>query len=163
MSIRICISKLIALSILATGLPLAALAAGPALQTLEPGAFREIPQGLDVNVVFVGFSGTTAVDTSAFKAAMPATYRSIHRYPNFYGQRQSTGNRFNFNYTVVNANATYADALFGYLSSAATAKPRTLFQEAYNAEAGRGARQNQRPLPSMPARNRPNAARKHAI
>jgi len=137
MKARIWISKLFALALLATGLPLAAQAAGPALSTLEPGAFREIPQALTVNVVFVGFDGPAAVDPAAFQAALPATYRSIHRYPNFYGQRQSTGNKFNFTYKVVNANAAYADALFGYLSSVATPQPRTLFQDAYNGQPGK--------------------------
>ena len=111
-----------------------AAAAGPGLTTLQPGAFREIAQDLDVNVVFVGFA-SGAVDQAKFLDALPASYRSIHRYQNFYGARQSTGNRFNFRYKIVQADAAYANALFTQLSSIATPKPLTLFQDEYNAQA----------------------------
>jgi hypothetical protein len=82
------IVKFAAVAAAALSLPLAVSAAGPQLQTLEPGSFREIAQNLKVNVVFVGFNGSTAIDSAAFKGALPATYRSINRYPDFYGTRQ---------------------------------------------------------------------------
>jgi hypothetical protein len=107
--------------------------------TLQPGAFREIGQNLTVNVVFVNLapgSGPTRVNDATFTAALPATYRSIHRYQNFYGNKQSTGNRFGFQYQLVHADSAYADALFGYLGSIAAPQPRTLFQDAYNAQPG---------------------------
>ena len=108
-------------------------AAAPDLQTLQPGAFREIAQDLTVNVVFVGFA-PGAIDTAAFLKALPASYRSIHRYPDFYGIRQATGNRFSYRYKPVSADAAYANALFGYLGSIAVAQPTTLFQDQYNAQ-----------------------------
>jgi len=117
----------------AATLPLPTLAAPP-LQTLEPGAFREIQQNLTVNVVFVGFDGATAINTAAVRAALPGGYRPIHRYPDFYGNRQSTGNRFGFSYNIVQADAAYANALFTQLSTLATPQPRTLFQDIYNSQ-----------------------------
>ncbi len=110
-----------------------ASAAPPAFETLEPGAFREIDQALTVNVVFVGFA-SGAIDAAAFLKALPASYRAIHRYPDFYGLRQPTGNRYTYRYNPVFADAAYANALFGYLGSIATAQPTTLFQNDYNAQ-----------------------------
>lgn len=115
-------------------LPGEAVAAGPSLTTLQPGTFREISQDLDVNVVFVGFA-PGSINTASFRSALPASYRSIHRYPNFYGTRQLTGNHFNFRYNIVQADAAFADALFAYMSSIATSQPLTFFQELYNAQA----------------------------
>lgn len=128
------IATLCALTASLLALPSGAAAAGPVLTTLQPGAFREIPQDLDVNVVFVGFA-PGAIDVAKFQADLPASYRSIHRYPNFYGVRQSTGNRFSFRYKTVQADAAYANALFTHLSTIATPKPLTLFQDEYNAQA----------------------------
>ena len=116
----------------ALGTHMVAAAAGPQLLTLEPGGFREIPQNLTVNVVFVGFSGSNTINTTAFRAALPATYRSIHRQPDFYGVRQYTGNRFNFNHKVTMASPAYADSLFAFLAASASPQPRTLFQNTYN-------------------------------
>ena len=128
------IANLCALTASLLALPSGAAAAGPSLTTLQPGAFREIAQDLDVNVVFVGFA-PGAIDVTKFQADLPASYRSIHRYPTYYGARQSTGNRFNFRYSIVQASDAYANSLFGFLSTNATPKPRTLFQDEYNAQA----------------------------
>jgi hypothetical protein len=146
MRVRVRISKAIAvLSVLATGqLPIAAArlrrpgGRGLALQTLEPGAFRVISQALTVNVVFVGFDGPEfSINHEDFLAALPGTYSSIHRSQNFYGRRESTGNRFDFTYNVVSAGADYADKVFESLSLLASPHPRTLEQDAYNAQPGR--------------------------
>lgn len=112
-----------------------AAAAGPSLTTLQPGAFREIAQDLDVNVVFVGFAAPNDINETRFRAALPASYQSIHRSQNFYGARQSTGNRFNFRYKIVQADSAYADALFGYLSTIAKPELRTFYQDQYNKQA----------------------------
>jgi hypothetical protein len=112
-----------------------AAAAGQSLTTLQPGAFREIVQDLEVNVVFVGFAAPHAVDEERFKRALPASYQSIHRYPTYYGARQPTGNRFNFRYRIVQADAAYANALFGYLSTIAKPELRTFYQDEYNKQA----------------------------
>src|SRR5262245_61792216 len=89
----------------------AAQGAGPSLTTLAPGAFREIPQNLNVNVVFIGFGGAAplTIDPTAFKAPLPTTYKAIHRYPSFYGIKQFVGNAFTFNYNVVMADAAYTN------------------------------------------------------
>lgn len=127
------IANLCTLTASLLALPAGAAAAGPGLTTLQPGAFREIAQDLDVNVVFVGFA-PGAIDVAKFQADLPASYRSIHRYPTYYGARQPTGNRFNFRYNTVLADAAYANALFTHLSTIAIPKPLTLFQDEYNAQ-----------------------------
>ena len=112
--------------------------AGPSLTTLAPGAFREIPQNLNVNVVFIGFGGAAPlnINTTAFKAPLPTTYKAIHRSPNFYGIKQLVGNAFTFDYNIVMADAAYTDDFFAFLASEATPAPLTLFQVLYNAQNG---------------------------
>ena len=126
-----------AICALASAIAAPCLAAGPTLSTLAPGAFREIPQNLKVNVVFVGFqqgSGPNQIDTAAFQTTLPKTYNAIHRYPYFYGTRQPVGNSFAFTYNVKVADSAYESQLFNYLNSIAVAKPITLYQNLYNSQ-----------------------------
>jgi hypothetical protein len=112
----------------------------PALTTLQPGAFRAIAQPLTINIVFVGYEpgpGPREIVDSRFRAGLPATYASVHRYPAFYGLRAGTGVAFTFNYNVVYAPAAFEDAFFGYLASIAQSRPRTVFQNAYNTQPSR--------------------------
>jgi hypothetical protein len=107
----------------------------PALSTLQVGQFREIAQTLKVNVVFVGFPASS-IDSARFTGAMPASYQPVARYPSFYGLNEPTGNRFNFDYNVVRATATYEDALFAQMSAMAQPRARTTLQNAYNLQPG---------------------------
>ena len=130
---------LAALVIAAGGTPRAA-APPPALTTLQPGAFRTINQNLTVNIVFVGYesgAGPRNINQTTFNSLLPAGYRPLHRYPDFYGIRQELGLGFTFSYNTVFAPAAWEDTFFGYLSSIATSAPRTLFQDQYNAQAPR--------------------------
>jgi hypothetical protein len=114
--------------------------AAPALSTLQPGGFRNISQKLDINIVFIGYeqgSGVRDINTTTFNAVLPAQYRPIHRYPNFYGIRQEMGLTFDFAYNRVFTSTTYENQFFGYLKTIAVPKPLTSFQESYNAEAPR--------------------------
>jgi hypothetical protein len=114
-----------------------AAAAPPAFSTLEPGAFREIEQNLPVNIVFVGYepgAGAQQVDEAIFRAGLPRIYRAINRVPSAYGSRQFTGLSFNYQYNIVFADTAFEDAFFGYLSGIAEAKPRTIYQNIYNAQ-----------------------------
>ena len=111
--------------------------AAPTLSTLEPGGFRNIQQSLNVNVVFVGYeagSGPFDINTTAYGSVLPTKYRAIHRYPAFYGIRQEMGLTFDLAYNRVFTSRAYEDKFFGKLRSLAVAKPRTLYQDAYNQE-----------------------------
>ena len=113
---------------------------GPVLTTLEPGGFRNIPQTLDVNVVFLGYNpGATplGINLANFSNVLPTTYRPIHRYPAFYGIRQEMGLTFQFNYKPVFTSDTYENAFFAYLSSIAVNRPLTQHQSQYNGQAPR--------------------------
>ena len=109
----------------------------PALSTLEPGGFRDIAQDLKVNVVFVGYepgAGNRAIDEDAFRGELASTYRAINRFPSFYTGNEFLGLTFDYDYNLVYADAAFEDAFFGYLGSIADPQPRTVFQDAYNAQ-----------------------------
>ncbi len=112
----------------------------PTLATLEPGGFRTISQGLDVNVVFVGFEpgqGELEIDEPGFLAGLPLTYEAINRSQNFYGLPAGLGLHFNFTYHLTYADAAFENALFGYMDGLAVEKPLTLYQEWYNTQVNR--------------------------
>lgn len=116
-------------------------AAPPALGTLQPGGFRDIPQNLAVNVVFVGYEPGAAplgINEAAFRAQLPGTYRPIHRYPDFYGIRQYLGLTFNFNYNVLYAPDAWETTFFTHLGALAQPRPLTVFQACYNGAAVAG-------------------------
>jgi hypothetical protein len=97
------------------------------LRTLSPGAFREIPQKLDVNVVFIGYeqgSGARGVNPGSFRAGLPQQYRAVNRIPSTYsefsgGGKEFTGNRFSYQYNLKFAKKNFEDRFFQYLSSIA--------------------------------------------
>jgi hypothetical protein len=108
-----------------------------ALTNLKPGEFSEIEQDLTVNVVFVGYeqgAGYTQIDEGGFLSELPASYRAVNRIPSLYLGSQYLGLKFNYQYNLVFAGSDYEDAFFGYLSSIAVAKPRTLYQDLYNGQ-----------------------------
>jgi hypothetical protein len=112
-------------------------AAPPSLTTLQPGAVRNLSQTLDVNIVFVGYepgAGPRDINPNVLNSILPASYRPIHRYPNFYGNREYVGLTFNFKYLNHYASSTYEDVFFTYLSSIAAPAPKTAFQDAYNSQ-----------------------------
>ena len=122
----------------ATNVALAGKAAPPTLLTLEPGGFHNLEQDLTVNVVFVGYeqgADYKDIDEAAFLNELPNEYRTINRYPYFYGYESFLGVDFNFDYNLVYADPAFEDALFGYLGSIADPMPRTLYQDLYNAQA----------------------------
>jgi hypothetical protein len=115
------------------------------LSTLKPGAFREIPQKLNVNVVFIGYgqgTGAREVDPGKFRAGLPQQYRTVNRIPSLYsefagGDKEFSGNRFNYQYNLKFARKNFEDRFFQYLSSIAVKKPLSLFQQLYNSQDAR--------------------------
>ncbi|MBL8234955.1 MAG: hypothetical protein JNL98_41020, partial [Bryobacterales bacterium] len=63
-----------------------------------------------------------------------ASYTPVHRYPSFYGLPAEFGLKFNFNYNLVDAPASFEDSFFAFLASNATPVARTLYQDQYNAQ-----------------------------
>jgi len=121
-----------------------ALAAPPAppptLGTLEPGGFRTLTQDLTINVVFVGYeagAGPTDINPAGFLGELPGTYRTVNRYPKFYGLPAELGVNFNYDYNLVFADTAFEDAFFGYLDSIAVPMGTTLLQDLYNTQSAR--------------------------
>lgn len=131
---------LVAALLPATGVAFAGKSAPPTLTTLQPGGFRSLEQDLTVNVVFVGYeqgAGYQDIDETAFLAGLPASYRTINRYPYFYGNKQFLGVDFTYDYNLVFADTAFEDAFFGYLDTIKVSKPLSLTQVWYNVEANR--------------------------
>jgi hypothetical protein len=117
-----------------------ASAPAPMLTTLSPGGFHDLSHDVNVNIVFLGYEmggGPQNVDPGTVLAGLPNISRPIHRYPDFYGLRQYLGLTYNYQYNVVFTDGAYENDFFGYLSSIAVPQPRTIYQDAYNAQTGR--------------------------
>jgi hypothetical protein len=118
-----------------TALPV--FAGAPALNNLKPGAFKTLLQQLPVNIVFVGYApgaGPQNVDLAKFSAGLPAGYRTVNRYPGFYGNRQYNGVDFTFQYKTSFAPTAFTNAFFNHLTALAVPAATTIYQDAYNAQ-----------------------------
>jgi hypothetical protein len=94
----------------------------PELGTLQPGKFQTIHQNLKVNLVFVGYkqgSGSREVNLNTFKKILPSQYKTINRFPSFYGATDYTGNNFGYDYKIKFADKSFENAFFKHLSSIA--------------------------------------------
>lgn len=112
----------------------------PALTNLQPGGFRQIDQALDVNIVFIGYepgADFRQIDEAGFLSQLPDEYRTVLRYPYFYGLDAQMGVNFTYNYHLQYAPQDFEVMFFDYLSSIAVAKPLTQYQELYNTQAAR--------------------------
>jgi len=117
-----------------------ASAPAPVLTTLSPGGFHDLAHDVDVNIVLLGYemgAGAQNVDPATLLAGLPNASRPIHRYQDFYGNREYIGLTYNYHYNVVFTDGAYENNFFGYLSSIAVPQPRTIYQNDYNAQTGR--------------------------
>ena len=119
----------------------AAVPAAPPLSTLQPGAFRVIPQNLPVNIVFVGYkpgTGDRDVDLSRFLGGLARTHRPRVRTPAiYYGVIKDLGLSFTYEYNPVFASRAFEDAFFAYLNSIAVPRPLNFYQASYNGQTRR--------------------------
>ena len=101
---------------------------------LNPGGLTPFAETVDVNVVFVGMSPDTSVVDDDF----PATASPQTRFKLFYGlsAEADLGITYTYAYDFFDTSSAWEDSLFTYVASIAEAKPRTLFQDEYNAQAG---------------------------
>ena len=111
----------------------AAEPAGTSWKGLSPGQQVEFTQKVPVNVVLVGYDKNEV--GNAIRSQLPATSDPVVRYPQFYGlQGRDLGLHFSYDYKVVDAPASFENAVFGSLAKIATVTDRTSFQTDYNAQ-----------------------------
>jgi hypothetical protein len=102
------------------------------LDALRPGAFVVQTQTIPVDVVFIGYS-PDQIDERALLATLPATYKPVVRYPQFYGlSGRDMGLEFRFKYRVVYKTRTFENQFFTFLTHTGTEGALTPFQEQYN-------------------------------
>ncbi|WP_278913950.1 hypothetical protein [Deinococcus wulumuqiensis] len=95
------------------------------LSMLKPGELGTIEQKLKVNIVNIGYAATSPgqvtgardLNFSSLRQELPATYKTINRYPSFYGNNELTGNNFIFDYNYVTAPKSFEDEFFAFLAS----------------------------------------------
>lgn len=127
------------LAAIVAALGAAAAAATTASAGLNPGGLTALDETVDVNVVFVGTFGGTDPGWNAVKAGLPASASPKTRYKLLYGldDEAALGITYTYNYVPTYTSTAWEDSFFGYLSSIATPKPRTSFQDDYNAQNGK--------------------------
>jgi hypothetical protein len=105
---------------------------------LNPGGLTPLDETVDVNVVFVGTFGGTDPDWNGVKAGLPASASPKTRSKLLYGldDEAALGITYTYDYAPFYTSTAWESSFFGYLSSIATPKPRTSFQEDYNAQNG---------------------------
>jgi hypothetical protein len=124
---------------IATALAVAAVGTTAASAGLEPGGLPKFAENVDVNVVFVGTFGGSDPAWSAVSADLPTTASPMTRSKLFYGltDEAKLGITYTYSYAPTFTSTAWENAFFAYLASIAQAKPRTLFQDDYNAQNGK--------------------------
>ena len=122
-----------------TALAVAAAGTTAASAGLNPGGLTPLTETVGVNVVFVGTFGGGDPSWSAVAAGLPTTASPKTRSKLLYGlgAEADLGITYTYAYTPTYTTTAWENAFFGYLSSIAQAKPRTLFQDEYNAQNGK--------------------------
>ena len=104
---------------------------GP-LRTLRPGAFVVQRQTVPVNIVFIGYD-RGQIDERALLESLPATYRPVVRYPQFYGLNgRDVGLEFRFKYRLIYKTQSFQNQFFAFLAQTGTEGALTPFQDQYN-------------------------------
>lgn len=105
---------------------------------LNPGGLTPFTETVDVNVVFVGTFGGSDPSWSDVSAGLPTTAAPKTRFKLFYGleDEAALGITYTYSYAPFYTSTSWENAFFGYLGGIAQPKPRTLFQDDYNAQAG---------------------------
>jgi hypothetical protein len=113
-------------------LVLATTADANGLRALKPGEFVVHEQTVPVDLVFIGYD-RQLIDEKAILDVLPATYRPIVRYPQFYGlSGRDMGLEFRFRYRFVFKSQLFENEFFSFLKRSGVAGPPTDFQQAYN-------------------------------
>jgi hypothetical protein len=130
--------KRLVFAAIAAALAVAAAGVTTASAGLNPGGLTPFDETVDVNVVFVGTFGGSDPSWSDVSADLPASASPQTRYKLFYGldDEAALGITYTYSYAPFYTSTAWEDSFFGYLSSIAQAKPRTIYQDAYNAQNG---------------------------
>ncbi len=112
---------LVAAALLAALVPVvsanAAGASPPSFTTLHPGSGAVLVETVPIQIVLVGY-GEELLRANELQQSFAATSRPINRAQQFAtGKLEDIGIEYRYEYTVVRADATYEDALFGYLTA----------------------------------------------
>lgn len=129
----------IVLAAIVAALAVAGAGTTTAAAGLNPGGLTPFDETVDVNVVFVGTFGGGDPSWDAVKAGLPTTGSPKTRFKLFYGlgAEAALGINYAYSYTPFNTAIAWENRFFGELSRLATPKPRTIFQDEYNAQAGK--------------------------
>jgi len=101
---------------------------------LKPGEFVTHELKIPVRVVLIGFD-EGAVDPGTLLGLLPATYKPVVRYPQFYGlSGRDLGLEYEFAYTLVHKRRAFADRFFARLAAIGREGPRTVYQTLYNGQ-----------------------------
>ena len=123
---------------LATAVAIVATGTSVASAALNPGGLTPFTEPVGVNVVFVGTFGNSDPVWSDVAAGLPTTASPKTRSKLFYGldDEAALGITYNYSYTPFYASTAWEDQFFGALTGLSQAKPRTVFQDQYNAQNG---------------------------
>ncbi|WP_371827301.1 hypothetical protein [Deinococcus sp. QL22] len=102
---------------------------------MAPGKRGVIKQQLNINIVNIGYRGTSPgqvadpreLNFAGLRSELPSTYQTINRYPSFYGTPELTGNDFEFEYNMINANTSFENEFFAFLQ--ASGKEQSIKQD----------------------------------
>jgi hypothetical protein len=101
-------------------------------RALKPGEFVVHDQTVPIDLVFIGYD-EGEIDEQAILEVLPATYRPLVRFPQFYGlSGRDLGLEFRFRYRFVYKSAFFEHQFFGFLKRTGVDGPPTAFQELYN-------------------------------
>ena len=101
---------------------------------LHPGQFDVLNQQVPVRVVFVGYT-PQQIDKAEFAGYLPATYKPVVRYPQFYGlQGRDLGLAYGFRHSVEFKSQAFNNRFFAALTAMGKKGAPTAFQLAYNAQ-----------------------------
>ena len=101
---------------------------------LHPGEFEVLSQQVPVRVVFIGYT-RDQIDQAEFASYLPATYKPVVRYPQFYGlQGRNLGLVYDFRHSVEFKGPAFNNRFFAALTAMGKKGAPTAFQLVYNAQ-----------------------------
>jgi hypothetical protein len=126
--------RLSLLSAAALSLAVVATVDANGLRALKPGEFVVHRQTVPIDLVFIGYE-QNQIDEQAILEILPAIYRPLVRFPQFYGlSGRDMGLEHRFRYRFVYKSALFENHFFAFLKRTGVAGPPTAFQEMYNDE-----------------------------
>jgi hypothetical protein len=117
----------------ASATPANAAAPTPAFTHLKPGGQPTLTEKIPVNIVFLGYD-REQVNRSEFLSGLARTYEPTIKSRLWYGNVETLGIKYTYDYKLTYGNRSYEDKFFQQLGKLATPAPRTVYQDEYNAQ-----------------------------